>query len=303
MAPSTIDNFDENPQSLSRQGKTSKHALVPSFNPDDAPSPLRALSHGPVLQGIPAFVDLSAERKWRLEHMAAVFRHWAHEGYVEGMSGHISVRDPEYPHAFWTNPLGVHFGLLRAADMVLVDYDGQIIGGNRSLPINAAGFLIHSEIHKAREDVHAVCHCHSIHGKAWSTFGRRIEMLNQDACKFYGDAHAVYENHGGVVLGAEEGRRIASALGGAKAAILRNHGILTVGSTVDEAAWLFTSLEHSCKVQLLAEAAAANGTPKLIIEDSEAKFNFEAESDPEVCFAEFQVYYQYEEKVSNGDFK
>lgn len=60
------------------------------------------------------------------------------------MAGHISVRDPENPHTFWTNPLGVHFGLLKASDMILVDYDGNAIGGNRSRPANAAGFLIHS---------------------------------------------------------------------------------------------------------------------------------------------------------------
>ncbi|KAI8664785.1 Aldolase-II domain-containing protein [Fusarium sp. Ph1] len=301
MAPSKITELEETSSSLSWRNHSTESA--PRFlDKGESLTPLRALSHGPMLGGVPKFLDLSSQRRWLLQHMTAVFRHWSREGYVEGMSGHISVRDPEYPHAFWTNPLGVHFGLLRVDDMVLVNYEGQIIGGNQSLPINRAGFLIHSEIHKARPDVHAVCHCHSIHGKAWSSFGRRIEMINQDACKFFGNAHTVYQNHGGVVLGAEEGERIAAALGNAKAVILRNHGILTVGSTVDEAAWLFTSLEHSCKAQLLAEAAAANGSKILLIDDEEAKFNFEAESDPEVCYAEFQVYYELERKLSDGDF-
>jgi ribulose-5-phosphate 4-epimerase/fuculose-1-phosphate aldolase len=79
-------------------------------------------------------------------------------------------------------------------------------------PANAAGFLIHSEIHKARPDVHAVCHAHTIAGRAWSAFARPLDMLNQDICYFY-DALAVYGSYGGIVFAAEEGRNIARALG------------------------------------------------------------------------------------------
>ena len=92
-----------------------------------------------------------------------------------------------------TNPLGRHFGLLKASDMILVDYDGNAIGGNMSRPANAAGFLIHSAVHKARPDVIAACHTHSPYGKAWSSFCRPLEMLNQDVTYFYGDAQAVYK--------------------------------------------------------------------------------------------------------------
>ncbi|KAK3065094.1 hypothetical protein LTS18_010801 [Coniosporium uncinatum] len=236
--------------------------------------------------------------------MAAAFRHWAHSDYVEGMSGHISVRDPEYPAAFWTNPLGVHFGLLCVSDMILVDFAGKVIGGDRTRPPNTAGFLIHSAIHQARPDVHAICHAHSIYGKAWSVFGKRLEMLTQDACKFFGQAQGVYSDYGGVVLGFEEGKRIAAALGPrGKGCIMRNHGILTVGQTVDEAAFLFTSMERSCQVQLLVDAAAAKGTPKLIIEDEEAMLNQEVEGDPEICYAEFQVYYNHIDRLHKGEFK
>ncbi|KAJ4256830.1 hypothetical protein NW762_008926 [Fusarium torreyae] len=268
-------------------------------------TPLQAMSHGDVvLAGIPRHPDFASQRQWQLEHMAAAFRHWHREGYVEGMSGHISVRDPEFPNAFWTNPLGRHFGLLKVSDMILVNLDGEVVGGNRSRPPNTAGFLIHASIHKAREDVHAICHSHSIHGKAWSVFGRRLEMLTQDACKFRGDAHSVYDSYGGVVLGSEEGDRIAAAMGPrGKGCILRNHGILTVGQTVDEAAWLYTSMENSCRVQLLAEAAAASGVPKVLIEEEEANFNFDVESDPEICYCEFQVYYDLEDEMSGGAFK
>ena len=95
------------------------------------------------------------------------------------------------------------------------------------LPINSAGFHIHSAIHKARPDVQAAAHCHSLHGKAWSAFGRPIDIMTQDSCLFY-DNLAVYENFGGIVLAKEEGENIAKALGPKKkTCILQNHGLLT----------------------------------------------------------------------------
>ncbi|KAK2743671.1 hypothetical protein FQN57_004780 [Myotisia sp. PD_48] len=264
---------------------------------------LKALSHGGVpIPGIPSFSSQELKRRWQLEHMAAAFRVWARYGYVEGLSGHISVRDPELTDAFWTNPLGVHFGLLKASDMVLVKLDGSVIGGNRSRPANAAGFLIHAAVHKARSDVHAICHAHTVHGKAWSTFARPLEMINQDVCKFY-KAHSVYASYGGVVLAEEEGAMIAEALGDGKGAILMNHGLLTVGGTVDEASYLFGLMERSCQAQLLVEAAAANGMKKVLISDEEAAYNFQIESQPEILYCEFQPYYDYEEAMNDGAFK
>jgi ribulose-5-phosphate 4-epimerase/fuculose-1-phosphate aldolase len=123
--------------------------------------------------------------------------------------------------------LGKHFATLKASDMVLVDYDGNVVGGNTSRPANAAGFLIHSAVHKARPDVTAACHTHGKAGKAWSAFARKLEMINQDVTYFYGDAQAVYHEFGGVVLSEEEGQRLAAALGSkGKGLILRNHGLL-----------------------------------------------------------------------------
>ena len=216
--------------------------------------------------------------------------------------GHISVRDPEFEDCFWTNPLGVHFGLLKASDMILLRLDGSVAGGNRSRAANAAGFLIHAAVHRARPDVHAVCHAHTIYGKAWSSFARPLEMLNQDVCKFF-NAHSVYASYGGVVLAEEEGALIARALGQGKGCLLMNHGLLTVGGTVDEAAYLFSVMERSCQVQLQAEAAAANGCKKVIIPDEEAEYNFKVESEPELLYCEFQPDYEYEDAMCDGAFK
>ena len=86
-------------------------------------------------------------------------------------------------------------------------------------------------------------------------------MINQDVCTFY-KSHAVYEDFGGVALEAEEGIHISKLLGDGKGVILQNHGLLTVGNTVDEAAYLFTLLEKSCQVQLAAQAALLPGKIK-----------------------------------------
>lgn len=174
----------------------------------------------------------------------------------------------------------VHFGMLKASDMVLVNYlSGQIIGGNRSRPVNAAGVLIHAAIHRARPDVHAICHAHSIHGVSYSTFAKPLEMLNQDVCNIYG-VQGVYSQYGGIVFGEEEGTKMAQALGpNGKGLILMNHGLLTVGKTCDEAGYLFRLMEKSCKIQLEVDAAAANGLRKHIISDEEAAYNFKMASE------------------------
>ncbi|SCN91633.1 related to novobiocin biosynthesis protein novR [Fusarium fujikuroi] len=246
---------------------------------------------------VPEFSDLYIKRRWQLEHMAAVFRVFARKGFTEGTAGHISVRDPVEPDTFWINPLGIHFGLLRASDMVQINEDGHVIGGNR-VAVNKAGFQIHGAIHKARPDINAICHTHSPAGKAWSTFGRPLDIINQDACTFLG-IQAVYENFGGIVLERDEGERIAAALGKSKrVAILQNHGLLTTGFTVDEAGYLFTLLERSCEVQIMVEST---GLPKKIIGKREAEYTAKAYQDPKTLYLEAQPDLTYEATYSNGE--
>ncbi|KAJ9271221.1 hypothetical protein DTO212C5_2571 [Paecilomyces variotii] len=242
---------------------------------------IAAISQGMMLPGIPSFTDMDKKRRWMLEHMAGAFRVFARKGFTEGMSGHISLRDPEHSNLFWTNPLGIHFGLIKASDMILLNHDGEVVGGNRSRPANAAGFQIHSALHKRYTHVNAACHAHTVNGKAWSAFARPLEMINQDVTMFYGDAQAVYKDFGGVVLTPEEGRRLGTALGPrGKLLILRNHGLLTVGHTVDEAAYLYTLAERSCEIQLKVKNAAAAGSPRVLIDRDAAEFTFKMTTDP-----------------------
>lgn len=204
-------------------------------------------------------------RLHRKQRLAAAYRLFGKFGFDEGVAGHITARDPEHIDHFWVNPMGMSFKQIKVSDLLLVNHDGKVVEGEGLL--NGAAFTIHSHIHKARPDVVAAAHSHSIHGKAWSALGRKLDPITQDACAFYDD-HVVLEDFTGVVLETGEGERIATGLGSNKACILQNHGLLTVGQSVEEAAWWFITMERSCQAQLLAEAA---GTPKLIDDENARK--------------------------------
>jgi len=203
----------------------------------------------------PTFSSVEEERLHRKQRLAAAFRVFSKCGFDEGVAGHITARDPELTDHFWVNPFGMHVGHIKVSDLILVNDRGDVVEGTRH--VNRAAFAIHSQVHAARPDVVAAAHAHSIYGKSFSSLGRKLDPITQDVCAFYGD-HELFDDFTGVVLDTEEGKRIAHALGEAKAVILRNHGLLTVGHSVDEAAWWFVTMERSCQAQLLAMSA---GTP------------------------------------------
>ncbi|MGB0938158.1 MAG: class II aldolase/adducin family protein, partial [Colwellia sp.] len=115
-------------------------------------------------------------------------------------------------------------------------------------------------------NINAAAHAHSLYGKTWSTLGKLLPATTQDACAFYQD-HALLDSFTGVVLDTTEGELIAEKLGNKKAIILQNHGLLTVGNTVEAAAWWFITMERSCQAQILAQSA---GSP-ITINDEAAK--------------------------------
>ena len=201
------------------------------------------------------------ERRERKRKLTAALRVFGKFGFDEGVAGHFTVRDPERPDHFWVNPFGRSFKQMRMSDLILVNHSGDIVEGKG--PLNRAAFAIHSQIHKHLPHVTAAAHTHSLYGKTWSSLGRLLDPLTQDSCAFYND-HVLFNDFTGVVLDTSEGERIASALGEKKAAILQNHGLLTTGQTVDEAAWWFITMERTCQSQILAESV---GTPVQIRPD------------------------------------
>ena len=199
--------------------------------------------------------DIRQDRKNKL---AAALRLFGKFGFDEGVAGHITVRDPGLTDHFWVNPMGKSFKQMTVSDLLLVSHDGSVVEGNGLL--NGAAFTIHSQIHMANPAITAAAHSHSVYGKAVSALCKLLDPLTQDSCAFYED-HVLFDDFSGVVLDNTEGERIAAALGDSKAAILQNHGLLTVGDSIDAAAWWYITMERSCQAQLLAEAA---GKPKLI---------------------------------------
>lgn len=203
---------------------------------------------------LPTFDNFEDERRYRKEHLAAALRLFGKFGFEEGVAGHITARDPELTDHFWVNPFTLSFKHIRVSDLVLVNQHGDVVEGKYA--VNQAAFAIHSQIHQARPDVIAAAHSHSVYGRALSTLGELLEPITQDVCAFYKD-HSLFDDYTSLVNDVAEGKRLASALGGKKAIILRNHGLLTVGDSVDAAAWWFITMERSCQVQLLAKAAGS----------------------------------------------
>ena len=211
------------------------------------------------LSGPATFDSVEEERLHRKQKLAGALRIFGRFGFGEGVAGHITVRDPEFADHFWVNPFGLSFRHMTVSDLILVNHLGDVVYGSQ--PVNRAAFVIHSAIHAARPDIVAAAHSHSPYGKSFSSLGIPLDPLTQDACIFYEDHTVITEHDGAAVLDIDAGKEIAAAFGTGKAAIHQNHGLFTVGETVDEAVFWFVSMERSCQAQLLAMAA---GEPKKI---------------------------------------
>lgn len=267
-----------------------------------APGGIEAAAIGNVPK-VPSFDDPYEHRKYLKGRLALAFRIFAKFDYDEGVAGHITARDPVDPSTFWVNPFGVAWPLLRASDLIRVNKHGEIVEGGSVKFLNSAAYMIHSAVHDARPEVNCVAHSHSIHGRAFSTLGKNLDITTQDSCAFYDDL-AHYDSFGGIVLGAEEGQNIAKALGQKKAAILANHGLLTTGKTVESCIFWFMSLEKCCRVQLLADAAAAGkGTETVKVSNEEAAYTYKTVGTEIAGWFSAKPTFDYMEHVTGVDYK
>ena len=123
--------------------------------------------------------DHEAERLHRKQRLAAGLRTMGRLHLAEGVAGHVTVRDPEFPDRFWVNPFGKNFKLMTVSDLICVDHSGEIVEGDGAL--NQAAFAIHGQIHQARPDIMAAAHSHSMYGKTFSTLGKPLKMITQDS--------------------------------------------------------------------------------------------------------------------------
>lgn len=200
----------------------------------------------------PVHATPAEERRYRKRRLAAALRLFGKCGFGEGISGHISVRDPEWPGRFWVNPFGVSFKLVTVGDLICVDEQGQVVRGRH--PVNPSAFVIHSAIHSLRADAEAAAHAHTVNSRALGSLRRVLEPLDQESAAFY-DNQVLYADYEGPSISVDQGRDIATRLGDKRAALLVHHGLVTVGGSLDEAVHWFLTFDSCAEMQLLAYAA------------------------------------------------
>ncbi|KQN90679.1 aldolase [Sphingomonas sp. Leaf231] len=195
------------------------------------------------------------EREARVD-LAAAYRLVALYGWDDLIFTHLSARVPGPEHHFLINPYDMMFEEITASSLVKIDVAGQPVGDS-SHPVNPAGFTIHSAIHMARDDAHAVMHLHTPHGQAVSAMACGLLPHTQTAMIA---AHDVaYHDYEGIATDLEERERLVVDLGRRHAMILRNHGTLTVGDSVASCFLRLYFLERACEAQVLMLSAGRDG--------------------------------------------
>ncbi|CAN5620801.1 class II aldolase/adducin family protein [soil metagenome] len=200
--------------------------------------------------------------------LASLYRLVANLRMTDLIYTHISARIPGPGHRFLINRYGVLFHHMRPDDLVAVDETGTAVlsdgkvqanagfaGGRGELVVNAAGFTIHSAIHMARPDVQCVLHTHTAAGIAVSAQKNGLLPISQHALRFFG--RVAYHDYEGVALDLSERDRLVADLGDKPVMILRNHGLLVAGRTIQEAFSLIYYLERACQAQIAAMAGGA----------------------------------------------
>src|SRR5689334_695900 len=186
--------------------------------------------------------------------LAAAYRLVALFGWDDLIFTHISARVPGREHHFLINPYGLMFDEITASSLVKVDLGGKKVMDG-SYDINPAGFTIHSAVHSAREDALCVMHLHTRHGVAISAKKHGLLPISQQS--LFCLASIAYHDYEGLAVNDDEKPRLVSNLGDKIHLILRNHGLLTIGTSAAEAFLAMYNLERSCEIQLMAEAGGA----------------------------------------------
>lgn len=201
---------------------------------------------------IPSMKDQVSADEWQLRcDLAACYRLVALYGWTDLIFTHISARVPGPGHQFLINPYGMMFDEITASSLIKVDQDGNKLSES-ALPVNRAGFVIHSAIHAAREDAQCVIHTHTRAGVAVSAQRDGVLPISQQSTFVL--ASLAYHDYEGVALHHAEKPRLQQDLGTANFLMLRNHGLLTVGASIPDAFLAMYIFESACQIQLAAQA-------------------------------------------------
>jgi ribulose-5-phosphate 4-epimerase/fuculose-1-phosphate aldolase len=217
--------------------------------------------------------------------LAAALRCAARHGLNEGVCNHFSMAVPGREDVFLVNPMGLHWSEVTPDDLVMADFDGNVVEGK--YPVENSAFFIHGRIHQGNARAQVVLHTHMPYATALTSIeGGRIEMCTQNAFRYW-NRIAYDDNYSGVALSAAEGDRMCRALGDRDILFLRNHGVLVSGPTVARAYDDLYYLERTAMVQVLAmqtgrplhniDEALAERTYRQIADDSElANLHFQS---------------------------
>jgi len=184
------------------------------------------------------------------------------EGQGDYVWGHISARLPDQPNRFLMKPGCIGIEEMTADNIITVDIEGEKVSGD--WPRHNEVY-IHSEVMRARPDINAVLHTHPEHAIAFSSLGKPLQAMSNDGTMFSAGV-PVFSETTDLIIDQPRGKAVAKSMGAGNALILRNHGIVTAGRTVEEVVFLAIKLERACRIQLLAESA---GGPKLFVKDEE----------------------------------
>jgi ribulose-5-phosphate 4-epimerase/fuculose-1-phosphate aldolase len=205
---------------------------------------------------IPSLKGKVSKEEWEIRvELATAYRMVAHYGWDDLIFTHLSARIPGPEHQFLLNPYNLMFEEVTASSLVKVDVDGNPVDPTPFIT-NPAGFTIHSAIHMARDDAHAVMHLHTPAGQAVAAHSEGLLPLTQTAMLVRGDV--AFHDYEGVAVDLSERERLVADLGTKNAMILRNHGTLAVGKNVGECFIRLYYLERACQAQIMALSAGEN---------------------------------------------
>jgi len=186
------------------------------------------------------------ERDLRIQ-LAACYRIFVLLGWTEMIYNHVTVRVPGPELHFLINPFGLHYSEVTASNLVKIDLQGSIVGDSR-WPVNPAGFILHSAIHGGIADAHCVMHTHTTAGCAVAGSRAGLSMDNFYSAQLHG--RVAYHDFEGITVRAEEGPRVVRSIGRAQALILRNHGLLSWGTSIPQAFAYLWTLQRACEIQV-----------------------------------------------------
>lgn len=259
--------------------------MTTTFDETTRPDYLADTHTGLPMPERPRFTSVDDERRHRKQRLAAALRLFGKHGFDEGVSGHISVRDPEHTDRFWVNPFGVSFNQVKVRDLICVDERGRVVHGR--YPVNPSAFVIHSEIHRLRPDAEAAAHGHTAHVRALGSLRRLLEPLDQESAAFYRD-QVLYTEYRGPSISRGQGHDIAERLADRRAILLTHHGLITVGGSLEEAVHWFFTYDGCALTQLLATTA---GRP-CVMSHEQAMAAKDGFGDSQLGWFSFQLRYQ-----------